>query len=174
MGDRLKLVAFALKKWEREKFGSVRRVVKELREELDNLQRLYPSAGVLLQRKEMELKSDKVLEKEEIMWCQRSRVNWLKHGDRNTKFFHNFARQRGSANKLVRILGEDNRWRSGQVDVGCVFVNYFRQLFTTGSSELNMEVLHAVEGRVPGDHATRLSCPFTRSEIERALKDMFK
>jgi hypothetical protein len=35
-----------------------------------------------------------LLEQEEIHWLQRSHVNWLSQGDKNTRFFHQFASAR--------------------------------------------------------------------------------
>jgi hypothetical protein len=35
-----------------------------------------------------------LVEKEEIFWRQRSRVAWLKEGDRNTKFYHILKEER--------------------------------------------------------------------------------
>ena len=32
-----------------------------------------------------------LLLQEEIIWKQRSRITWLQHGDRNTRFFHTMA-----------------------------------------------------------------------------------
>ena len=39
-------------------------------------------------------KLDDLLLKQEIYWAQISQVNWLKHRDKNTKFFHSKASQR--------------------------------------------------------------------------------
>jgi hypothetical protein len=44
---------------------------------------LYDSHGVNTLRKEL----NTMLAKEEVVWRQRSRVNWLKDGDQNTRFF---------------------------------------------------------------------------------------
>lgn len=34
---------------------------------------------------------ERVLDMEQIMWCQKSRLQWLKEGDHNTKFVHKMA-----------------------------------------------------------------------------------
>jgi len=43
---------------------------------------------------------DELLQKQEIYSAQRSRINWLKHGDRNTKFFHAKASQKRRKNYI--------------------------------------------------------------------------
>ncbi|KAL6209613.1 hypothetical protein ACLB2K_020553 [Fragaria x ananassa] len=70
------------------------------------------------------------------------------------------------------ILDEDNRWRTRHIDVGCVFVEYYRKLFTSEGSDVHEGILQEVAGRVAMAQATKLSRPFTRGEIETALKEM--
>ena len=42
-------------------------------------------------QKELAKEIEQLLEQEEIHWAQRSRINWLQHGDKNSSYFHNFA-----------------------------------------------------------------------------------
>lgn len=45
--------------------------------------------------------------KEEKMWKQRSRNQWLQHGDRNTRFFHCQATQRRRRNYIRQLRDND-------------------------------------------------------------------
>jgi hypothetical protein len=68
--EKLKVVAGNLKVWERERFGSVRLSISDLREELDALQRQTPSPLLVQRCSEVELKLDGILHREEVMWSQ--------------------------------------------------------------------------------------------------------
>lgn len=43
------------------------------------------------------------MEREEVYWEQRAKVNWLKAGERNTTFFHNHANKRRRVNTIQRL-----------------------------------------------------------------------
>ena len=45
-----------------------------------------------MERLKLELRC--LYDKEEKMWQQRSHLQWLQNGDRNTRFFHSTATQR--------------------------------------------------------------------------------
>jgi hypothetical protein len=66
-----------------------------------------------------------LLEKDEWRWKQRSKVEWLKHGDKNSKFFFACANQRRSMNRIRTIEDEMGRTAETQKEIGNVFVEYF-------------------------------------------------
>ena len=47
---------------------------------------------------------DEWLRKQEIYWAQRSRVSWIKHGDKNSNFFHLKASQHRQRNLIQGIM----------------------------------------------------------------------
>jgi hypothetical protein len=58
-----------------------------MQKDLEKLQRGPMSDESVAAQKELLVRLELLMEQEELMWVQRARANWLKHGDRNTKFF---------------------------------------------------------------------------------------
>ena len=77
----------------------LRRNQKGWKEWKINLLLLKTSPGFVNRRKEV----NDLLQKQEIMWRQRSRVDWLKEGDLNTSFFHGRASMRKRKNKISKL-----------------------------------------------------------------------
>ena len=75
---------------------------------------------------------DEWLRKQEIYWAQRSRVNWIKHGDKITKNFHLKASQRRQRNLIQGIMDPQGKWLEELEDVARVAVQYFNDLFSSG------------------------------------------
>ena len=86
----LKVVMQSLHSWSREKFGSVRKKLEELRTRLADLHGRPDDDSRAEARRTAEA-MDEMLYREEMMWLQRSRISWLREGDRNTRFFHQKA-----------------------------------------------------------------------------------
>lgn len=78
----------------------------------------------------------------DLSWRQRSHANWLKRGDRNTKFFHAFASERRKRNFLKKLRRDDGVWVEGDVRFKEMIPSYFfSSLFTSSTGDAMNEVL---------------------------------
>ena len=90
-------------------FGSVKKQIKELREELEAERSNTLYWGPTAKKRAVMAKLSEVLAREEIMECQCSRISWLKEGDRNTEFFQAKARARTRTNRIKVLKDETGR-----------------------------------------------------------------
>lgn len=70
---------------------------------------------------------------EEMCSKQRSRLDWLKGGDENTKFFHVKASSRKRKNKIEGIKDNLGNWQDDKDEVERRFYEYFQEFFTTSN-----------------------------------------
>jgi hypothetical protein len=100
LASRLALVHDNLHRWDRTVLKKPQNRIKSVKRELEELTRSDISDVNIAREKELAKEIEKLLEQEELFWAQRSRVNWLQFGDKNTNFFHNFASSRRQRNKI--------------------------------------------------------------------------
>ncbi|KAG2613942.1 hypothetical protein PVAP13_4KG383101 [Panicum virgatum] len=102
----LKGVMQSLHSWSREKFGSVRRKIEELRTRLAELNGMMDDDSRAEARRTAAAMYE-MLYREEMMWLQRSRILWLREGYRNTKFFHQKSIWHSRKNRIKRLKAEN-------------------------------------------------------------------
>lgn len=90
-----------LQKWNKKRFENVQRCIQKANLQLHQAQNFMqdPLQSEKLSRAWREVHV--WIEREEMIWKQRSRVQWLREGDKNTKFFHTKASNRRKRNRVT-------------------------------------------------------------------------
>lgn len=103
---------------------------------------------------------------------QRSRISWLKDGDRNTKLFQVRSKERSKCNHISALRSADGVLVTDQKDIEGLANDFYKALFSA-QPDLDVEgVLAHVPARVTEPMNEILDAPFTAQEVERALSMM--
>jgi hypothetical protein len=165
IGNALENIQMALRNWSYNSFGSVRGELKWLRARLEKIRGRSLYSGPTREERDVLKRMSELLAREEVMMRQRSRVQWLKDGDRNTSFFQAKCKQRKRQNFIQSLRGEDGVIFHEQKEIQLMGMNYFSTLFTAQEDLQPDEVAQ----HVPRKMNKTLCSPFMENEVEQAL-----
>ncbi|XP_040245695.1 uncharacterized protein [Aegilops tauschii subsp. strangulata] len=154
-------------------FGSVRKEIKSLKHELDHL-RSDPARSA---PSHVELKiNEKLIElyhREELMWRQLSRLEWLSAGDKNTRFFHLRASQRRKRNMIKALADSLGVLTEEPGALRALVTDFYKSLYTSEGVSGIEEVLSKVPTKVTEETNAMLLAPYTKDERSKAKSNSY-
>jgi hypothetical protein len=158
-----------LKEWSIETFG---KVTKDIRNKRKKLNKLWKKPKTFKRDEEIHKTNqalDELLQREEIMWRQRSRITWLKEGDRNTKFFHRKASWRQTKNKIKRLRDLNGQWTDDPEAIRELTHEFFKKLYSKDANICPSELINLIDEVISPEINSALCRDFSDEEISDAL-----
>ena len=117
-----------------------------------------------------------LLNREQLMWAQKARSNWLLYGDRNTKYFQTVVRQRRSKNRIIQIKNVNGQLTDNPEEIEQIFLDSFKQSYS-GNSNLTVEnIIQEIQGlpipTLTDQQVHSLNRGISNSEIEETVFQM--
>lgn len=162
--------------WNRETFHNIFRKKAELWARIEGVQKRL---SMKWERKWIKLEAklrrelDDVLHEEEMIWFQKSRLEAIKDGDRNTKYFHLATVIRRHRNRVDMLQDKTGAWITEPSKLRELVVQYWSDLFT--EEEPNFDTNNFSKGSFPlltSRELEALTRPYAQCEVVLAIKSM--
>lgn len=140
----LNKMAGTLRQWSTRTFGSVRKEIMKLEKRLVRLRSSCTTPVYTDEERSIERKLCELFECEEIMARQRSRVNWLQEGDRNTSFFHARASARRNTNRIRYLVRSDGTKCDDKEEIKGMARDFYMNLFSSEPCVQIDKILEAI------------------------------
>ena len=172
---------FRLKRWNKHHFQNLQAQKVVVQTKLDIITRQLRDQGMTYDLSKAEISALKDLEewelREEIFWKQKSHVDWLQEGDRNTAFFHNSIKAQRQGNSILSLVSSDGVRISSCREISREAVNYFSNLFTRDALPAEAEekaILDCIPLLVSAEMNEALLSPIQLLELEKVVFNMKK
>ncbi|PKI49687.1 hypothetical protein CRG98_029932 [Punica granatum] len=165
--------------WKGPVVGGYDHVYKQLDRAVSNAswRTLYSEAmgsNYFLKNLELKVKRelDEVLAKEELLWFQKSRSEWVQQGDRNTRYFHSKAIIKRKVLRTEGLQMEDKTWCFDDDVLRKMVLDHFQQFYKKPVSHarprLGFSFLH-----VESHHTDSLGREISVEEVHQAISEMY-
>lgn len=147
-------------------------MIKTTERKLSKAQKQSPTAHTIAACSKMASELDGLHKVEEAYCYLRSRVNELKDGDKNTKYFYHKASSRMKRNSIRGLNDDNGNWKTSKSDVERLVVAYFRSIFASSSPSGFPEALEGIDVVLNEEMNQLLNMEPTLEEIRFALFQM--
>ncbi|XP_071906010.1 uncharacterized protein [Coffea arabica] len=103
---------------------------------------------------------------------KKSRLSWLRKGDKNTKYFHAVVKGRRKRNKIGHLQREDGSWATTDEEIITEVDNYYKHLFNSTRIECLADILDGLPSTITDHMNGNLTRPVEDNEIKLALFSM--
>lgn len=172
---KLKKVKMAMRKLNFDK-GNVHSLVSSARDALFHLQNnlpAIPSNAQLVEERLLIADFQKALRIEENFLKQKSRVQWLKSGDSNNRFFFNSCKSRWNINKITSLVDDAGIHYNSHRDISQHAVNYFTSLLGQPGDVANILDFVCLP-QISDQQKENLVKPFSELDVLNTFKHMAK
>ncbi|RYR27722.1 hypothetical protein Ahy_B01g051758 [Arachis hypogaea] len=131
-----------LSRWNKEAFGHVGRMKRRLINRIGGIQRAQANGkNPFLERLELQLHKElaDILDREEILWLQKSREMWIIDGDRNTRYYHTRTIIRRRKNKILKLRNNEGTWVEDQEELANLAINFFTRLYQEQGDTIQLQ-----------------------------------
>ncbi|XP_048605758.1 uncharacterized protein LOC106359240 [Brassica napus] len=144
--------------------------IHELHSKIDEATRSCFNKGEELSLLRSELNEE--YHNKEIFWMQKSRLNWLRSGDRNTKFFHAVTKNRRAQNRILSLIDDDDKEWFAEEDLGRLADSHFKLLYSSEDVGITLEDWNSIPAIVTEEQNAQLMAQISREEVREAVFDI--
>ena len=161
-----------LREWNRNCFGNVRTMLSRKRKELKEAEKVAMRSGNNHQVRELQKEIAELVDKENRLWFQRSKIMWAKFGDRNSKFFHSQASQMKRKNLIRKLKDPNGRVVEDNEGITKCVVQYYQNLLSSANQQFCDSVTDSIQTMITEEMNSKLSSEFTHLEVKQAINQM--
>ena len=114
--------------------------------------------------------------KEEIVWAQNTRSDWIIQGDRNTRYFQTVVKQRRARSRILQLKTDDGSTIEGLKDIESTLVEHFKKHYTETNSKSIQTLLEELAvltiPKIDQHQKDYLDFPVTNVEIKWAIHQL--
>lgn len=120
LGEMMGTCATTLKAWNKNSFHNFQRRIRSLKTELEVVKKEVRTENTIVKESQICSELDDWRLREELLWKQRSRADWLKDGDRNTMFFYARASHWRKITLISKLKDDNGDWVYRDIDLQCL------------------------------------------------------